>query len=176
MMNNVVLLRLAARLLLSITLLCVVTACGWHLRGSLPLPSGLDSIAVINQAETTELNAQLVSLLKANNVTIADAVNDAQLIITIVSQQNSRRIATYGSNARVSEYELGNEAVFSVSNSQGELLLPLTDIATSRTYRYDENDVVGMSGEERLIQQEMLRELAQNILRRLRFLDLSKKA
>lgn len=168
--------RLLEHLLLSATLLAILAGCGWHLRGSLPLPAGLNSVFVINQAESTDLNSSLLELLKANDVTVANTLDETQLTITIVSQQNTRRIATLSSKSRVSEYELNSEAVFSIADAQGQMLLPATNIAVSRTYRYDENDVVGKAGEERLLQQEMLRELAQNILRRLRFLNLNNKA
>lgn len=153
-----------------------VSACGWHLRGTLTLPEGLDKVYLNNQANTQVLQRTLSELLVANQVTLANSPGAAQLLINILSYDEDRRVVSIGDNTLVTEYELIAEADFSIEDAQGNLVLPESEVSVIRAYQFDQNNVLGKAEEERLIQTEMRRELAQQIIRRLRFVDLQAAA
>ncbi|MEX1032102.1 MAG: LPS assembly lipoprotein LptE [Cellvibrionaceae bacterium] len=156
-------------LLLSLVL---ISACGWHLRGTLALPEGLDTVYLNDQAGAEVLSRTMEELLTANQVKVATGHSNAQLVINILDYREDRRVVSIGGNTLVTEYELIARAIYSLEDGQGNVLLPSAEASVIRSYEFDENNVLGKAEEERLIQQEMRRELAQQIIRRLRFMDL----
>lgn len=161
--------RKSFAILLSFILL---TACGWHLRGNLTLPQGLNRVYLDDEADGEPLLNAVEELLTANDVEIAKNPAAAQLTIRLLSYDEERRVVAVGGNTLVTEYELVDRGSFSVADGQGQVLLPASDLSVVRSYQFDRNNVLGMEQEERLIQEEMRRELAQQIIRRLRFADL----
>lgn len=161
-----------ARSIVCLLSLLLVSACGWHLRGTLALPEGLDTVYLNNRAGTETLQRTFEELLTANNVNVANSPSAAQLIINILDYREERRVVSIGDNTLVTEYELIAEADFSIEDAQGNTVLPSGEASVIRAYQFDRNNVLGKAEEERLIQTEMRREMAQQIIRRLRFLNL----
>lgn len=151
--------------------LLLISACGWRLRGSMALPPGIDVIYLQGGAEL--IMEPMRELLRANQVRVADGPSQAQLVVDVQHYDEEKRVVSVGANTRVSEYELIAEARFSISDAQGHQLLPVDEASLIRTYQYDQDNVLAMDAEERLILEEMRRELARQIVGRLRFLDLS---
>lgn len=150
----------------------LLSACGWHLRGTLTLPEGLNAVHLNNLADAEILGRTLEQLLVANDVEVTPRATAAQLIISLINYEEERRVVAIGDNTLVTEYELIASADFSVEGAKGEIILPPTDASVVRAYQFDQDDVLAMAGEQELIFEEMRREIAQNIVRRLRFLDL----
>lgn len=165
--------RTAVALLLSVTL---VSACGWHLRGTLALPEGLDRVYLNSQPDARVLSGMLQDLLAANQVDVVDSPAAAQMVINLLSYREERRVVSIGDNTLVTEYELIAQAEFSIEDAQGNTVLPPSDASVVRAYQFDQDNVLGKAEEERLIREEMRRELAQQIIRRLRFLNLENEA
>jgi LPS-assembly lipoprotein len=164
--------RPAIVLLLLLFTVTLASACGWRLRGTMTLPEGLNTIYLNNQAESPILPRMLETLLTANQVNVTDSASAAQLIINILSYREERRVVSVGANTLVTEYELNAQANFSIEDAEGNIVLPPSDASVIRNYVFDQNNVLGKEEEERLIQSEMRRDIAQQIVRRLRFLDL----
>lgn len=150
--------------------LLLISACGWRLRGSMALPPGIDVIYV--QGDSELIIEPMKELLRANRVRVADGLSGAQLLIDIQRYDEQRRVVSVGANTRVSEYELIADAVFTVSDAQGGELLPASEATLIRAYQYDQDNILAMEAEERLIREEMRRELARQIIGRLRFIDM----
>ncbi len=155
-----------------ITIILIVSACGWRLRGTLTLPEGLEVVQVISEREAADIAEELRDLLKNNNVQVTDNAAEAQLTIKLNSFSERRRATTLGNNTLITEYELISEARFDITRrADVEQTLLDNELATStRSYDYDENDVASSNQEQRLLQREMRLDVAQQIVRRLRFL------
>ncbi len=149
----------------------MLNACGWHLRGTIALPSNVESVFIDNRASDTALADDLSNLLRSNGATLTQGSGNADMVITLLSFDQKRRISGLSSNTLVNEYELISEAEFEIKNASGEILLDPTLSSLSRIYRYDQNAVVSAAEEEKLINNELRLELAQQIIRRLQFLD-----
>jgi LPS-assembly lipoprotein len=170
MTARVVSVKIASLLMLGMAVL--LSACGWHLRGTLTLPEGLNSVYLHSESDAQLLGRTMEQLLVANQVGIAERQAAAQLIIKLLDFTEDRRVVAVGDNTLVTEYELIATADFSVENARGEVILPPSDVSVIRAYQFDQDNVLGMAEEQQLILQEMRREIAQQIIRRLRFLDL----
>lgn len=162
--------RLAALLL--IAALVVTSACGWRLRGSVSLPEGISAVQLTQADNPVEFRQSLTRLLETNGVTLVETGGEAQLVLNIGALNQRQRVGATGGNTLVTEYELNMEVPFSVQDGQGNTLLPRDTATNIRNYEFDQNDAASMEEEQRLIEREMYRDLAQQIVRRLRFIDM----
>lgn len=159
-------------LLLTTTML---TACGWHLRGSIALPEDLNSIHLSAEDTHGSLINDMQRALVSNNISVVNNSADANYSIKLLGERSERRAASVGGDALASEYELTMEVDYSIDRGE-ETLLEKDTARTIRTYDYNRNQVLGSSGEEDIIKAEMRNELIQQIVRRLRFLATAPKA
>lgn len=155
-------------LLLTVTM---VSACGWHLRGSLNLPSDLKAIHINNQSNSDVTLTQLVRVLNSNGIAQAESLEQAQYSIRLSNEREERRSISVSSSGLVSEYELTHEVDYSITDGNGKVLAPQTTARVIRSYNYDRNDVIAKNEEEELIRKEMRTQLAAQIINRLRFLS-----
>lgn len=147
----------------------LITGCGWQLRGHLALPEGTDSIFVSAEDSHGSLVGELKKLLSANQVTAAISSKEAQYSIFIEREDEKKRTVAVGSNTLAAEYELTLEVDYRIESADGEKLIPKATAQVARTYAYNRDDVVAKDEEEKLIKEEMRRNVVQQIIRRLRY-------
>lgn len=153
------------RLLIVVSLLFVITACGWQLRGVMPLPAELQ-VLHLNSKASHSFNQQLRLQLEFNNVLLVSQADDAPTQLWIDEFAIERRALAIASNGRVSEYELNGRL-------SGRILRPDTDqeidlfLPARRTYRNDVDNVVGTANEERVQRQALEQDLIGKLMRRL---------
>jgi LPS-assembly lipoprotein len=156
-----------------------LSACGWHLRGSmagedkLAMTAPLDLVINAKDDHSPLVNSLRESLpgYKINELTAANANS---LTLNLGSEMLDRRTAGVGSDALTSAYELTLRVEYSINNASGGIITPRdTNARISRTYNYNVNNANGAAQEEELVLQEMRRELAQSVLRRLKKLSAS---
>lgn len=158
-------------------LVLTVSACGWHLRGSmagedkLAMTTPLDLEIIAKDDHSPLVNALRESLpgYKIHEVTVA---NGNSLTLTLGRENLDRRTAGVGSDALTSAYELTLRVEYSINNASGTTITPRdTNARISRTYNYNVNNANSAAQEEELVLQEMRSELAQSILRRMKKLN-----
>ena len=158
-------------------LVLTLSACGWHMRGSmegedkLAMTAPLDLVIVAKDDHSPFVNALRESLpgYKLNELATANANS---LTLNLGSELLDRRTAGVGSDALTSAYELTLRVDYSINNASGSTITPRdTNARISRTYNYNVNNANGAAQEEELVLQEMRRELAQSVLRRLKNLS-----
>ncbi len=154
--------------ILTLAVLLILQGCGFHLRGGLQgesvpltyLKGGGDQ-----RGGQTGLRGELS---RVNGIT--DNAASAEMALTIISENFTRHVLSVGTTGKVREYELRYVARFAVSDKTGtELLAPQT-ISLTRDYRFDTTQVLGSNAEEDTLRQDMARDAAQQILRRLQAL------
>jgi len=163
---------MAIRLIISTILVLLLAACGWHLRGSIDLPANINSVYVDNQAGSTVIRDEIVGILQSNGVALSRDMSSADLVISLLSFKEDRRVSSVNSSTIVREYELTAEAEYEIKNAAGEILLAPDVAQLSRNYSFDQNAVISAGEEESIIKRELRLEVAQQIVRRLRFLNL----
>lgn len=154
----------ALRLALCTTLLILLSACGFALRGSAQLPAALNTLQVLSVDANSELLREVTRALRNSGVSVVDTATDYRL--GLGREADSERTLSVNSNARAGEYELELSVLFQLSGGGTTVLGPET-LSTTRVYLSDPENAVAKSEEAELIRQEMRRELAQQILNRL---------
>jgi len=159
--------RLFMRSALVLSIITLLTACGWQLRGQVDLAADIGSLQISSSDE--ELLRDLKKALLRNNITLSDSDPDYRL--NLEKMRFDRRTASVGSQILAAEYELNMQVAYQISQvkyKEGDK--PYLDSArasTIRSYAYDPNNTLGKDQEERQLRREMRNEIVQQILRRL---------
>lgn len=146
----------------------MVMACGFHLRGSFELPSGLENIAIDDVSTTSDLAQVLKTQLRRHSITPQNKIEDAKLVIVIDKEAHQRRVMTVSPEGRVQEFELIYTVNYSLLNKQNpEASVSDQNLTVKRDLRFDETAVLGVTSEEDRLKREMVNSAAEQILRRL---------
>lgn len=155
--------RLALTLVLSIA---VLTACGWQLRGQVNLPAPLRILAVDNQGVENITENYVRQALLSNGVTLSD---EADYKLTLLQENNTRRVLAVTSNAKASEYELKQTLQARIHKGEWQELI---EVSSFRTQLYDAAAEIGKAQEAAELRADMRRDNANRLLRRLQSLKL----
>ncbi len=153
---------------LAIVLLCLATlsACGFSLRGHAPLPSGIDTVHL--QTGSTALRNHLRLALEANGARIAPEKKGADATLVIAAESFDRRVlAVDPGTGKSREFELVYNLNFRFSGRDGKALLASQALKLRRDFVFDDDAVIGKSREEGVLIEEMRRDAASQIMRRL---------
>jgi Rare lipoprotein B len=165
-------LRRCAGCLITINLLLMLGACGFHLRGSTDLPSALRTTYIHVPGSDTRLANELERLLTASGARVTTDRQEASAVLEVLRDNFSRRTLSVGSRGKVREFELHYAVEFAVRLHRGkrqgsEMLVPPQTVSLVRDFTFDETEVLGASNEEDLLRQNMQRDIAVLMLYRI---------
>ena len=151
------------------TIICtlLISACGFHLRGNINLPAGVEPLAISGINETTTLALKLHNSLTANGIKMTDKASEANYKIVILETKQDRRVSTIGGRSTAKEYLLLETVVFELQNAKGVRVLGPNTIVERQVLTNDPNRVSSTNQEEKLIRQEMLNNVGGKIARQL---------
>ena len=139
--------------------------CGFRLRGTQRLP--FDTVFVA-AAHTSALKAELEGAIRSGTST--EVLNDrgkAGAVIEIVSETRERDVLSVNAQGRAREFRLRLRVVFRVHDGKGRDYLAQTTVAASRDLAVLEEQMLAREYEAEQLYQDMLHDVAQQILRRM---------
>lgn len=143
----------------------VLSACGFHLRGSSELPFDTLHIAL---PETSELRAQLLRTVQAASKTrIVESPKEAQAVFTVTGDTQLKNILSLNSAGRVREYQLVRTFNYRITDATGQELAPPGQIVLRRDISFADDQLLSKENEEALLRRDMQSDLVQQLLRRL---------
>ncbi|MEP5763196.1 MAG: LPS assembly lipoprotein LptE [Halieaceae bacterium] len=154
---------------LLIVLMSLLSACGFHLRGSINLPPAWNDLHLASASPNSELARAFRDRLENAGISWRDRA-DANYTLVLGTERFDRRNLTIGGNARASEFELKMTTSLQVTDRAGNELMPETDVSSYKIITNDPENVSGKLEESRLLRREMRDELVQQLMRKLRFL------
>jgi len=145
------------------------TACGFHLRGALTLPPGLEDIQVKARDPYSALARALERSLVQSGVSIVPASErDTYVaVLDIMSERWATRPQSVDQFGRAQEFNLRYAVVFVLHNADGDVLVPQQAVELARDYVSAPDDTTGVDSERELLVREMQREMSASILRRI---------
>lgn len=154
-----------------IAMLCglLLSSCGFHLRGSKDFSAQVKSIFIDGTPRYSDLGRELRRAFSGVKVNVVEDKFDAELVLLIKQDQKGKRVLSLSSSGQANQYELSYQLQFLVLNKAGEERLPIQTIKLLREYSYDPNLILAMVSEEQRLQQDMLRQAVDQLLRRLSF-------
>ncbi len=157
--------RLSARL--AVTLVAVlVTACGFHLQGHTPLPQVVRTPYVEAPDRQSDFVQYLRHALLSNGAQLTAEKDKASAVVSILRDSVARRVLSVSATNQPNQYEVTYTVGFSV-NAAGKELLPPQELTATRTYSFAENLLLAKNHEEEILRQDMARDLADMVMRRL---------
>lgn len=151
-------------------LLLLMTACGFHLRGSRP-QADVDALTSVyiepGPSRATDLIRELKGQLKSADVRVASQSEEAEYRLTLSQVRVDRNVLSVSAQTgKAEEYELRMTLRMSVSRNE-ETLVDNELIEVARDYTFDEDAVLGKFSEEQVLEEEMTRLAVERIVRRL---------
>ena len=124
-------------------LILVISACGFQLRGD--IQANFDSISI--SGGTSSFNKTLQRKFRQAGITIK-SISEAEKNVEIIKNNFTKTILTLTGTGAVSEYQLDYIVTYRFKSKDGSWNLPIT-IETSRTYTYDDSDILAKDEEEK---------------------------
>lgn len=142
--------------------------CGFALRKA---PDFAFSTLFSSLPESSPLGVQLRRTLQATGkvrvITDALQINQAQVILDVLTDQRERVVISLNSNGQVRELQLRLRFRFRLRTLAGRELIPDTELLLQRDLNYNETQVLGKEAEEALLYRDMQNDLVQQLMRRL---------
>ena len=143
---------------------CLAAGCGFQLRSW--DWAGTDLRIHVRADAMSTMASPLRRALVQAGVALSPTAADADVLIRILNERRSRRIASVAAGARAAEYELVAGVQYAIRAGEEELVAPRW-VEASRVFSIDRTSLTGSSEEQALIEGELQADLVQNVLRSL---------
>ena len=143
--------------------------CGFELAGSGSLP-GVMATTYLQAAEpSSEFFGSMREALRARGLEVVDSPDEAGARLIISEDSTGQRVLSVSARNTPREYEIFYVVTFSLQAGSEQLMDPQS-LAVTRSYTYDETEVLGKSREERVLRQALADDLARQVVRRIQAL------
>jgi LPS-assembly lipoprotein len=154
------------RAVLALVAIALLGACGYHLRGAGEKASS-DIAVTVRAARSVELSDALLRALRVSGVRVVDAPTESSLLIDLLDQQQNTRTLSYTERATTAESQLELAVRFQIVGPDRKMLIDDHWARAMRTYLVDTNNLVGSSQQADVMRQELIGDVAQQIVRSL---------
>jgi LPS-assembly lipoprotein len=145
-----------------------LAGCGFALRKA---PTFVFTTLYSGLAETSPLGVELRRSLQATRkvevITEARRINEAQVILDVLSDQREKVVLSRNASGQVREFQLRLIFRFKLRTLAGKELIPETEITQQRDISFNESAVLAKEAEENLLYRDMQSDIVQQIMRRL---------
>jgi LPS-assembly lipoprotein len=146
-----------------LTLAVFVAGCGFHLRGRTPLPESVSVLAVVGKDQ--DLHAALVDALRVSGATVVDDAKQAKAVLELANEKYERRVRTIDTRGKATNYRLFFTADYALTRADGTALAKTRSITVARDLDFDADQILAKENEERDLREEMVEDVAAQILR-----------
>ena len=160
------------RHLLPALLVLALAGCGFHLRDKLALPEDTPPVHVVSTTPFSELVTTLERNLRNAGASVTTreqmlAEPDARVVrLEILSERWGDLPIALDAQGRAQEFSLRYAVVFAFRRADGSVLVPQQVVELSRDYVSPPMDATGTTTEREVLANELRREMAASILRR----------
>jgi LPS-assembly lipoprotein len=156
--------RIFPKIFVLLTTVLLLGACGFHLRGQKPMP--FETIYLQTTNPNTPFIRELIRNFEARHVKLVNTIDQAELVLDIVTEISEKQVLSLGGDGRVNEFRLFYRVSLRAFDPQKDWI-PAEAIALRRDYSYDDTKVLAKEAEEALLYQSMRSDMVQQIMRRL---------
>lgn len=153
------------RMTLLLALVVSLTACGFHLRGNIPLSDGIKNMYVA--APKGSFKEELEKVLERAGANLIPNQAGADVVLNVTLAELNRNVGTLDERGKVNSYNLVFRTRYNLKSVEGEVIRKRTTLRETRRYDFDPLQVVATESEERDLQEDMEKEIALRIVRQL---------
>jgi LPS-assembly lipoprotein len=158
--------RRAWALAMLLALSALAGGCGFHLQGHAALPPVVKTPYVEAPDRQSDFVQNLLHALLSNGATPMRERDKASAVVTILKDNFAKRVLSVSALNQPNEYEVTYTVSFSVTSGDREIL-SAQEVSATRTYTFDERILLAKGHEEDILRQDMARDLADMVMRRL---------
>ena len=141
----------------------LMTACGFHLRGTGTMQMALTELNFAARDALSPLGKEVKERLADNKIQISSS---APFTLYVGPEEATQRTASFTAGTRSAEYTLTTAVSYELRS--GNLPALLEDrIEVQRTYAHNQNNVTGSGQEAGLLREEMRRDVVMQLMMRL---------
>ena len=145
---------------------CVLTACGFRLAGSDPLPAVMARPYLSLKDPYTDFSREFEHQLKSSGATVQLTSEGATATVDISKDLVEQRTLAVSAQNIPTEYELTYTVTFSVRGGGKQLLAPQT-ISLSKDFSFDVTQQLAKEHEADILREQMARDLVSITMHRL---------
>ena len=157
-------------LTLTLTLTLVLSACGFHLAGSRPLPEPLKQVyidvVVPYLVSEPPVETALRNLLQRRGAKVVGEPKDARTLIRLSELNEGRQVLSLGPDGKALEYQLITSVRYVVQSGDQVLLGPDV-LRVTRDYSFNAQQVLAKEAEEERLRDFIQGELAELLILRI---------
>ena len=161
--------RIAARLVVLVGAALALTACGFHLEGAGALPPALGKTYLAGADPHSDFLLSLTDALRLRGSEIVASPDAADAVVSISRDDTGQRVLSVSARNIPREYEVFYAITFAVQAGGEQLMQPESLVAT-RSYTYDETQVLAKASEEEVLRRALANDLARRVVRRIQAL------
>ena len=144
-------------------------ACGFHLEGAGSLPSAMGKTYLASTDPHSDFLMSLTDALRLRGSQIMPSADAADAVVSISRDDTGQRVLSVSARNVPREYEVFYAVTFSVQIG-GEQLMPPESLVVTRSYTYDETQVLAKASEEQVLRRALADDLARRVVRRIQAL------
>jgi LPS-assembly lipoprotein len=155
--------------LLRAAILCAavaVSACGFHLQGSGTLPPALAKTFLTSATPHSDFMLSLTESLRLRGSDVLAKRDGAEAVLNVVADQTGRRVLSVTARNIPREYEVYYAVTFSLQVGE-QRLIDNESLVVTRSYTYDEKQVLAKAAEEQVLRRALAEDLARRVVRRI---------
>jgi len=162
-------LRIPRFVILAAVLGISTAGCGYHLRGAVDLPEGAKTVYLEGLDRGQPFSREFIELLSFAGGQVTDQRNEAGSVLHVFRTVQERRQLSLSRAGQANAFNLLYRLEYEVTTPKGEVLMPRQEMEISREYFNDQRFPLGQGEQESLMREEMEREAAQTLVRRVRY-------
>lgn len=150
-----------------IIMILVVTSCGYHLRGSIPLAPQLNKLYLETRDPYGQLTRYLRQFLKVSGVTLVEKPEDATAVLVILHEATSQQLLGMSGTQQTRQYNLILTVIFQVTDTQSKVIVPAQTIVETRSFTIKSDQILAGSNEANNLYNQMRQAIVYDIMTRL---------
>ena len=157
--------RIASFMLLA-GIVPLLSACGYHLRGEVQLPSGMERVHVDSSDQFGPLKRNVEKALERSGAKIEPAAGDGIAEVNLSAVSLAPIVRSVAANAKVNEFTMLYHVELQITDGTGKVVLPKQVVEQSRIFTFDQTQAIGTGAEQDEIKKEMERDMTQVVMRK----------
>ena len=146
-----------------------VAGCGFHLQGAGTLPPAMARTYVDTDRPHSEFLTSLTDTLRQRGAEVLTAPAEGAAVLDISSDETGQRVLSVSARNIPREYEVYYSVTFSLRVG-AESLISNESLVVTRSYTYDETEVLAKAAEEEILRDALAADLARRVMQRIQSL------
>lgn len=144
--------------------ICLLTACGYHLRGSIALPEQMKTMYVFGAS--SQLHGETQQILRSSKSKLVQTPNDAGIVVKVLKEDIRNRVLSVGTTGKSSEMEIAYYLRFQFYDGKEQPLMDEQVIELTREFFNDQTAILAKENEEMQIRKEIYKQAARMMIAR----------